>query len=190
MADRLTDEDPMSTAHYTSIEYEPPSKRHGGVLVLHGGHRGRCTCGWWSDCYSQMSDTQRAIEVHLRRAKRVDIDALIERSSIGAGIADIKKRGIHAHLVDLEREMRLLRRSRARKAKRAARLKPEDVAFMRGFGVALASIWRCQHDGQMVRMLIKENGFTIDAFRGVDLLDADFEAIQQAVDQRMSVRKT
>lgn len=79
---------------------------------------------------------------------------------------------------------------RVRKAKRAARLKPEDAAFMRGFGVALASIWRCQHDGQMVRMLIKENGFTIDSFRGVDLLDADFEAIQQAVDQRMSARGT
>lgn len=188
MADRLTDEDPMSTAHYISIEYEPPSKKHGGVVIFHGGHRARCTCGWWSDCYSQMSDTQRAIEVHLRRAKRVDIDALIERSSIGAGIADIKKRGtspsiavaLDAHLSDLEREMRS-RRGRVRKAKRAARLKPEDVAFMRGFGVALASIWRCQHDGQMVRMLIKENGFTIDSFRGVDLLDADFEAIQQAV---------
>jgi hypothetical protein len=179
---------PMSHSHQTSIEYEPPSTRHGGVLVLHGGHRGRCSCGWWSDCYSQMRDTQRAIEVHLRRAKRVDIDALIERSSIGAGIADIKKRGtspsiavaLDAHLSDLEREMRS-RRGRVRKAKRAARLKPEDVAFMRGFGVALASIWRCQHDGQMVRMLIKENGFTIDSFRGVDLLDADFEAIQQAV---------
>jgi hypothetical protein len=170
----------MSTPHHASIEYEPPSTRHNGVLVLRGGHRGRCTCGWSSDCYAQMSDTQRAIEVHVRRAKRLDFDALIERSSIGAGIADIKKRGIEAHLVDLEREMRS-RRGRVRKAKRAARLKPEDVAFMRGFGVAIASIWRCQHDGQMVRMLIKENGFTIDSFRGVDLLDADFEAIQQAV---------
>lgn len=33
------------------------------------------------------------------------IDELISRSSIGAGLRDIKERGIDAHLVDLEREM-------------------------------------------------------------------------------------
>jgi hypothetical protein len=52
-----------------------------------------------------MSDTQRAIEIHLRRARREDFEVLIARSSIGAAIADIKARGIDAHLVDLEREM-------------------------------------------------------------------------------------
>ena len=91
--------------HEISISHEPPSRHCGGVLVLGGGHRARCTCGWWSDCYSQLSDTQRAIEVHLRRAGRLDFDALLARSSIGAAIADVRKRGIDAHLADLEREL-------------------------------------------------------------------------------------
>lgn len=167
-------------AHHTSIEYEPPSKKkHNGVIVFHGGHRGRCSCGWWSDCYSQMSDTQRAIEVHLRRSKRLDFDALIERSSIGAAIADIKKRGIDAHLKDLEREMN--RRWRGKKQKTKEKLSPEDAAFMRGFGTALASIWRCHHDSQMVQHLIKENNFKIASFRDVGMLDADYAAIKKAV---------
>jgi hypothetical protein len=175
----------MSTAHHAAIDYEPPSARHSGALVLHGGHRARCSCGWWSDCYAQMSDARRAIEVHVRRSQRLDFEVLIEKSSIGAGVADIKKRGIDAHLADLEHEMRSKRRGQVKKkAKRARRLKPlkpEEAAFMRGFGAALATIWRCQHDGQMVRMLIAQNNFTIDAFRGVDLMDVDFKAIQQAV---------
>jgi hypothetical protein len=41
----------------------------------------------------------------LRRAKAIDFDELLARSSIGQGLADIKKRGIDAHLVDLEREI-------------------------------------------------------------------------------------
>jgi hypothetical protein len=57
-----------------------------------------------------MSDTERAVEVHLRRAKREDFEGLIARSSIGAAIADIKERGIDAHLVDLERAMQPKRR--------------------------------------------------------------------------------
>lgn len=76
------------------------------------GHRARCSCGWSSDCYAQVSDTQRAIEVHLRRAKREDFENLIARSSIGAALDDIKARGIDAHLADLEREMRPRRRSK------------------------------------------------------------------------------
>lgn len=40
------------------------------------------------------------------------IDCLIERLSIGAGLADIKERGIYANLHDLERDM--LRRRRKR----------------------------------------------------------------------------
>ena len=89
--------------HHIEISCEPPSCS--GALVLNGGHRARCSCGWWSDCYAQMSDTQRAIEVHLRRSQREDFEGLIARSSIGAAIADIKERGIDAHLVDLEHEM-------------------------------------------------------------------------------------
>lgn len=160
-----------STAHLTAISKS-------GALVLQGGHRARCACGWWSDCYAQLSDTERAIEVHLRKARRSDIDDLIARSSIGTALADVKKRGIDAHLADLERAMK---QRRPRKAKRTRKLKPDDAAFMRGFGVALAAIWHCQHDAQLVRMLLKENSFTLDSFRGVDLLEGDFEAIQQAV---------
>lgn len=91
-------------AHAISCDYEAPGRD--GLLVLHGGHRARCSCGWWSDCYAQISNTQRAIDVHLRRSQREDFDALIARSSIGAALDDIKTRGIDAHLADLERTMR------------------------------------------------------------------------------------
>jgi len=67
-----------------------------------------------------MSDAQRAIEVHLRRSKREDFEAILARSSIGMALDDIKKRGINAHLVDLEREMNKRRRNKkpaARKQK-------------------------------------------------------------------------
>jgi hypothetical protein len=161
--------------HRVEIICEGPTQS--GAFRFGGGHRARCSCGWSSDCYAQMSDTQRAIEVHLRRAERLDFDGLIARSSIGAAIADVKKRGIAAHLVDLEREMN--RRRSGKKAK--AKLSAEDQAFMRGFGVALASIWRCHHDGQMVRQLIKQNNFTLASFRGVGMLAADYAAIRKAV---------
>lgn len=92
-----------ASAHHVEISCEPPSRN--GALVLGGGHRARCSCGWSSDCYAQLSDTQRSVEVHQRRAKREDFEGVIARSSIGAAIADIKERGIDAHLVDLEREM-------------------------------------------------------------------------------------
>jgi hypothetical protein len=81
-----------------------------GRYMPHIGHRARCSCGWASDCYAQISDTQCAVEVHLRRAKRADFDALITRSSIGEALADIKTRGIDAHLIDLERAMQPRRR--------------------------------------------------------------------------------
>lgn len=92
--------------HAVSISHER------GAYMPHRGHRASCSCGWSSDCYSQMSDTERAIEVHLRRARRADFEALIERSSIGAAIADVKARGIDAHLVDLECAMQRPRRSK------------------------------------------------------------------------------
>ena len=162
--------------HAISINCEQPSRR--GALVLLGGHRAHCSCGWSSDCYAQYSDVQRAVDVHLRRAKREDFDALIPRLTIGAANDDVKKRGIDAHLVDLEREMNP---RRPRKARRATRSGPEDAALMRGFGLALATIWRCHHDGQMVRDLIKQNNFTLADFHSIDLLDADYEAICRAV---------
>jgi hypothetical protein len=161
----------MGTEHVIEIRHEH------NTLMPHGGHRARCSCGWGSDCYAMLGDTQRAIEVHLRRCRREDFDGLIARSSIGAAIADIKARGIDAHLVDLEREMN----PRRRKTKKTKKLSTEDKAFMRGFGTALASIWKCQHDGQMVRQLLKENNFTLGSFHDVGLLETDLAAIRQAV---------
>ena len=104
-------------AHTIAIHHEGPTRRPG--YAFGGGHRARCSCGWWSDCYAQLGDTERAIEVHLRRFKREDFDALLARSSIGAAIADVRKRGIEAHLEDLERE---IASSRTRKTKRAAKV--------------------------------------------------------------------
>jgi len=60
-------------------------------------------------------------------------------------------------------------------------LTPEDKAFMRGFGAALASIWRCHHDGQMVQHLITQNNFTLSSFRGVGMIATDLAAIRRAV---------
>lgn len=163
--------------HEISIHCESPSRN--GALVLHGGHRARCSCGWASDCYAQLSDTERAVEVHLQRERRADIKELIAKSSIGAALADIKARGIDAHLVDLEREMN--RRRPTKKKSKVKKLSPEEASFMRGFGTALASIWRCHHDGQMVRHLIKQNNFTFASFRDIGMLDTDLAAIQKAV---------
>lgn len=161
--------------HAISISHELPSCSD--AVVLQGGHRARCTCGWWSDCYAQLSDTQRAVEVHLRRSRRESFATLLGRSSIGAALADVRERGIDAHLIDLEKELH----PRRKPTKPRPRLSAEDKAFMRGFGIALATIWRCHHDGQMVAHLIKENNFTLASFRDVGLLDADYAAIQQAM---------
>lgn len=60
----------MNIAHEISVSCER------GQYTLHGGHRARCSCGWWSDCYAMLSDTQRAVDVHLRRSRREDFDAL------------------------------------------------------------------------------------------------------------------
>jgi hypothetical protein len=98
----------MKEAHDIAINHE--NAEH----TLHSGHRARCSCGWWSDCYSQLSATQRAVEVHLRRSETKDIQQLIANSSIGRGLADIKERGIDAHLKDLEKEMRPRARRRTR----------------------------------------------------------------------------
>lgn len=164
--------------HEISIHHEHPRRGDGYALI--DGHRARCSCGWGSACYAQMSDTQRAIEVHLRRARREDFDALIARSSIGAAIDDVKKRGIDAHLIDLERAMNK-RRPTKKKTIVKKKLSAEQAAFMRGFGAALASIWRCHHDGQMVQHLIKENNFKLAAFREIGMIATDYAAILQAV---------
>jgi hypothetical protein len=55
------------------------------------------------------------------------------------------------------------------------------AAFMRGFGVALAEIWKLHHDGQMVRHLMSANGFALAEFSDVDLTESDYAAICQAV---------
>lgn len=66
----------------TSVKAKPPIKHTITVhyerdgYLLHGGHRAHCACGWFSDCYAMMSDTERAIEVHLRRTASFDLGAL------------------------------------------------------------------------------------------------------------------
>jgi hypothetical protein len=64
--------------HNVSIVYEGPTRS--GAFSFSGGHRARCSCFWSSDCYSQLSDTQRAIEVHLRRARRLNFDMPLLRA--------------------------------------------------------------------------------------------------------------
>ena len=54
--------------HHISIAHERSE------YMPHGGTRACCTCGWASDCYAQHGDTQRAVDVHLRRARDIDID--------------------------------------------------------------------------------------------------------------------
>jgi hypothetical protein len=82
------------------------------------------------------------------------------------------------------------RRWRSKKpAAKKNKLSPEDAAFMRGFGTALASIWRCHHDGQMVQHLIKANNFKLGDFRDLDI-DVDYEMIRQALRSRGLVDKT
>jgi hypothetical protein len=117
------------------------------------------------------------------------IDDLIAKSSIGAALADVKTRGIDAHLIDLDRDLHPRRRAKkpaspTRRPTEAALVQglgPTDAAFMRGFGCAIADVWRLHHDGQMVRHLINANGFTLGSFRDAGMLDADYEAICQAV---------
>ena len=164
--------------HNISLRCEPPSRR--GALHLMGGHRAHCSCGWSSDCYSQLSDTERAVKVHLQRAQGREFNDLLARSSIGAALLDIKERGIEAHLADLERELPN-RHKKPATVKKPDRLAASDRSFMRGFGVALASIWNCHHDADMVRSILKENGFTPESFRGVGLEEADLAAIRRAV---------
>lgn len=96
--------------HITRCYHETPQ------YMPHGGFRAKCSCGWSSDCYAMHSDTERAIEVHLQRVERERFQKLLDRTSIGRGLADIKKRGIDAHLKDLEREMPS-HRSKSKKAK-------------------------------------------------------------------------
>lgn len=91
---------------------------------------------------------------------------------------DVKVRRIDVHLVELERE---LNRHRPTKKPPKNKLSTEDAAFMRGFGAALASIWRCHHDGQMVQHLIRQNNFKLASFRSIGMLDTDLAAIRQAV---------
>ena len=69
----------------------------------------------------------------------------------------------------------------SKKTAKSKKLSSEDAAFMRGFGIALATIWRCHHDGQMVTHLIKENNFTLASFRGIGMLETDLAAIRRAV---------
>lgn len=84
-----------------------------GMLVGSYRTRSRCACSWQSDSYTARVDAQRAGEVHVRQATREDFDGLIAKSSIGVAIADVKARGIDAHLVGLESTLRRPKRKRA-----------------------------------------------------------------------------
>jgi hypothetical protein len=59
----------------------------------------------------------------------------------------------------------------------------EERAFLRGFGLALATIWRCHHDGQLVERLLRENKLVPADFRGLDI-DDDCRMIRRAVASR------
>ena len=54
-------------------------------------------------------------------------------------------------------------------------------AFMRGFGVALAEIWKLHHDASMIRTLMTANGFSFADFRDVGLLKSTLDAIHEAI---------
>ena len=169
-------------AHHVTTDYEPP--RRSGIGRTMGGTRARCTCGWFSDCYAMQMDTERAIEVHLRRSQRTDFDELIKRSSIGAAIEDIKQRGIAAHLADLEHETakwRLRRRAKHTPPKKVRTA--EEAAFLRGFALATATLWRAHHDGQLVQCLLKENSLCLADFRDLDV-GGDYAAIREALRSR------
>jgi hypothetical protein len=97
-----------------SVEHEISISCEHGQCMLHGGHRAHCACGWWSDCYAMLSDAQRAVDVHLRRSRREDFDALIARSSVGAALLDVEQRGIDAHLVNLKPQPRRRRKKERR----------------------------------------------------------------------------
>jgi hypothetical protein len=168
----------LNTATTATKKHEISFSSEKGQYMLGMGYRARCSCLWSSDCYAQMSDTQRAVEVHLRRANKSSFADLLARSSIGAALADVRARGIDVHLADLERETK---RRTYKKKTPAKKLSAEDKAFMRGFGTALASIWRCHHDGQMIACLVKENNFTVDDFRDVGLDADDLDVIRRAV---------
>jgi len=58
----------------TVAEHKIAIRCETSTYMPHGGHRARCSCGWSSDCYAQLSDTQRAVDVHLRRSRREDFD--------------------------------------------------------------------------------------------------------------------
>ena len=108
MTDKLT-----SVIAHAIVGYD-----HEQALLRGCCTRSRCSCGWRSDLYAEPTDAQRAGEVHVRRAARADFDALLARSSVGAALADVRARGIAAHLADLEREMRSRRRRKSRAVRR------------------------------------------------------------------------
>jgi len=57
----------------------------------------------------------------------------------------------------------------------------EEKAFMRGFGTAIASLWRSSHNQSMIKILLQANGFTRGSFDNTGLSDWDLEALRQAV---------
>lgn len=65
---------------------------------------------WAYGCAKKGSDEElqlyRALVARVcAEVQKRPIGEMIAESSIGAGLADIKERGIEAHLVDLDREM-------------------------------------------------------------------------------------
>lgn len=69
---RLSQRSAILRGHHVTFAYEGPSQS--GIVRFGGGIRASCSCGWFSDCYAMHYDTERAMEAHLRRAKRNEFD--------------------------------------------------------------------------------------------------------------------
>jgi len=52
---------------------------------------------------------------------------------------------------------------------------------MRGFGTALAEVWRRHRDGSTVRTVMKASNFRLRSFHGIGLSRSDMLALREAV---------
>lgn len=59
--------------------------------------------------------------------------------------------------------------------------KREERLWLQGFAVATATIWRCDHDAQMVEMVMSENNITVAELRAAGTNEGDIEMIEMAL---------
>lgn len=62
--------------------------------------------------------------------------------------------------------------------------KRDEHLWLQGFAVAVATIYRCYHDDQMVESVMRENNVTVEELLGAEVLDADVEQIKLALSTR------